>query len=210
MKMRTIKDDEMQVLLRAAAEGTMDLNMMPGFDGSLGLTYYAQCTKNEDGSHTWAIKYLPIVNDLTWTALCLQYKREPIFQLTNEEKKIITQAALTGEIDEEQLPRIYPLQPKPFLCDVNYTNFENINDRPQLPIEWIGKFVCPVMGSVIIMHDEDPDTFERMECQKDVQPIDRRNNSPIDERMACFYDVMDIGLTWLIKEEYKQKARNLL
>lgn len=128
--MRRIEEKEMRTLLRAAACGRLDRNDL-GEICNDAEPVYAEAIRQEDGSAIWSLHHYPYTDEERWR----WYKegisifgepranRENIVELTKEEKATIIKACAKGEIEECDLPRIYPLKVLPQIVAMVFVGY---------------------------------------------------------------------------------------
>lgn len=205
--MRILRGKEADALLAASESGTLDLRTIPNYIGGIPPVKYAECTKDEDGTITWEARHLPIPSKSTYDIYCnARVARQHIIKLTKDERTEMIKAYIKGEIEDEALPRIYPLNPKPFLASVLYKGFKGAHpsEVPLMPLDWCMQFDSfihgkPMAANVIWFFDE-PKLYERGEYQEELKPYDWSTNQPIEPSMMYFYDSLALSIVlWLHK-----------
>lgn len=194
--MRPLGKNEADALLAASWNGMLELSSLPGYDGGIPPVKYAECTKGEDGALSWEAKHLPFVSKWDWDGYCGAMARESSLMLTKDERTEMIKAYIRGAIDEDALPRIYPLQRRPILAAVLYSGFGDdarFEDMPMMPETLSMQFDGWAPGEAIGIWDwcefiDKPSLYERGKYQRECKPYDWSTGQPIDDSMVYLYD----------------------
>lgn len=152
--MRKLPNEELQVLLRGAKYGTLDLRQIPDYCNELPQIFYGRCEKMADGSAKWSIEHFPITSKSLWENFVKQETRNPIVHLSKNERNEIIKASISGMIDEGLVPSVYPLKRKPFLCDIIHFGFADKEEPAnEHPAEWETMFRGAIAPPPPIMND---------------------------------------------------------
>lgn len=212
--MRRLSEKEADVLMNAAQAGELDMNSMPGYDGGLPPLVYAECTRRGDGTLSWEARHLPIPSRSTWESYCVAETRPGRLALTRSERNEIVKGFVKGEIDDEALPRIYPLRRKPILASVLYIGFgedARPGSMPKMPADWCKQFNGFIRGvpesAQCYEFIDGPELHERGEYQRELMPIDWSTGEPIEPSMVYYYDSLCISIQLFIETNAEMMAR---
>lgn len=152
--MRKLSNEELQVLLQGAKNGTLDLRQIPDYCDELPPIFYGRCEKMADGSAKWSVEHLPITSKSLWENYVAQETRNPIVHLSKSERNEIIKASISGMIDEGLVQSVYPLRQKPFMCDYIRFGFDGKEEPTnEPPAEWGEMFRGAIAPPPPIMSD---------------------------------------------------------
>lgn len=122
-------------LLKAVRDGILFFSDYTD-DAGIPKLHYLHCIKNDSGIY-WETHHLPVTNEYVWNSYKHIKERQNQLILTKKEKETILLGCLSGMIETNNLPRIFPLERKPIIGAILYSGFTKddytTNKLPDVP-----------------------------------------------------------------------------